>query len=244
MLYVYGVVRADHPPPRERARLLPSGPIAAAVADVPDDFVIGEDEAREHLDVLAGLLRDGPVIPVRLGTVVPGEDAVKADILEPDQARFTELLDRLDSYVELHVDVDDDEVEAIESVAASVPRGSGWASDMQSQLELGRQVASLIEERRLRLADEILNMLRPLADRDAPRSVGGEAENRILRWAFLVGRDDVDAFDGTVREVRMRYPSLTINYIGPLPAAHFLDLLAEPRDTSGDAFRGSGNWGW
>ena len=80
---VYGLVRSEHSEPPTGVRLVRSGPIAAAVSDIADTE-LHETEALGYLDVLSALLRDGPVLPARFGTVAPDEAAVREEILDPD----------------------------------------------------------------------------------------------------------------------------------------------------------------
>ena len=253
MLYVYGVVRAGDgtdsdlegvgDPPGE-VRLLTSESIAAAVSTIPEDFVIDEAAARAHLQVLIGLLERGPVIPVQLGTVGADEDGVRAEVLDSARAELVRRLDSLDGLVELHVDADDDEAEAISAVAAAAPRPTMQALDLESRIAVGEQVATLLVAHRQNLADAILQRLRALAVRDTPRSVINTAEDPVLRWAFLVRAADVSGFDEMVMEIQADYPSLSIHYVGPLPPAHFVDWDAPRTQEYTDSFTGSGKWGW
>ncbi len=254
MFYVYGVVRARDEadldlegvgnPPAE-VQLVTSGPIAAAVSTIPEDLVIDEASARAHLQVLIGLLDHGPVIPVRMGTIGDDENAVRAEVLDAAAAELVQRLDTIDGLVELHVDADDDESEAIAAVAAAAPRPTFQALDLDSRIAVGEQVASLLISHRQNLADAILQRLRPLSVRDAPRSVINSAEDPVLRWAFLVGADDISGFDEMVMEIQADYPSLSIRYVGPLPAAHFVDWdMSMMTQEYTDSFTGSGKWGW
>jgi gas vesicle protein GvpL/GvpF len=253
MLYVYGVVpardRVDSDlagvgqPPAE-VRLLISGSIAAAVSTIPEDFVVDEPAARAHLQVLIGLLDQGPVIPVRLGTIGDDEDAVRAEVLDAAQAELVRQLDSLDGVVELHVDADDDEAEAIAAVAAAAPRPTLQARDLESRIAVGEQIASLVVAHRQSLAEAILQRLVPLAVRNAPRSMIKTAEDPVLRWAFLVRVDEISKFDETVMDIQEDYPSLSIRYVGPLPAAHFVDSGGITEQEYTDSFTGSGKWSW
>src|SRR5256885_1493011 len=107
MRYVYGVVRAGHPPisskgvgkPPVDTRLVRSGPLAAAVSDVDDDFLVEENDARAHVHVLIDLLAGGPVIPIRLGTVAPDDDAVRAEVLDAARQDLVDCLEALDGKV-------------------------------------------------------------------------------------------------------------------------------------------------
>jgi gas vesicle protein GvpL/GvpF len=253
MRYVYGVVRAEHPPaqlkgvgrPPVDVRLVPSGPLAAVVSDVDDDFLVEENDARSHVHVLIDLLTGGPVIPVRLGTVAPDDDAVCAEVLDAGRDDLLGCIEALDGKVELHVDVDDNEAEAIAAVAGAGPLRPGEALDVGSALELGQRVAVLLVEHRQRLAEEIVAKLRPIAVRDAPRSVIEGPEDPVLRWAFLIDANDLVTFDEAVIGIRAAYPNLVIRYVGPLPAAHFVDWRGRPeRGDEVDTFQGNGSWGW
>lgn len=253
MLYVYGVVRARDKtdsdlegvgnPPAE-VRLLTSDSVAAAVSTIPEDFVIDEAAARAHLQVLIGLLDQGPVIPVQLGTIGDDEEGVRAEVLDAARAELAHRLDSLDGLVELHVDADDDEAEAIAAVAAAAPRPPVQSLDLESRIAVGEQVASLLVAHRRDLADAILRRLRPLAVRDTPRAVINSAEDPVLRWAFLVQASDVSGFDEMVMEIQADHPSLSIRYVGPLPPAHFVDWNEPITQEHTDSFTGSGKWGW
>lgn len=253
MRYVYGVVRSAHQAPSElygvgkppaAVRLVSSGPLAAVVSDVKEGFVVEEPDARAHVHVLIGLLGGGPVIPLRLGTVAADDDAVRAEVLDAARDELANALDGLDGLVELHVDADDNEAEVIAAVAGAAPIRPGESLDFQSALELGQHVAQLLVEHRQRLADEIVERLRPIAVRDTPRSVIKGPEDPVLRWAFLVKADDIATFDDTVVSIRAAYPSLAIRYVGPLPAAHFVDWSTTPDSDETDPFETQGNWGW
>ncbi len=260
MLYAYGLVRAGHPPPHvagignppAAVRIVDSGPVAAAVSEIPDDLVIGEDEARAHLRVLVDLLGGGPVVPVRLGTMADDEDAVRRDVVDAVAAEVGPLLDRLDGLVEVHVDVDDDEGEALAAIAAAAPSlrrtGQSRPADLSERIEAGQQVAALLVDHRQHLADEVLHRLRGFTVDDVPRSVIAGPEDPVLRWALLLRAEDLALLDQEVIALRADYPSLSIRHVGPLPAAHFVNRLSATSagnpDTTADPFRGRGTWGW
>jgi hypothetical protein len=251
MLYVYGVVRDSRPPagakgvgsPPRDVRMVSSGPLAAPVSEIPGDFAVAESDAHAHLHVLTALLRDGPVIPLRLGTVAPDDEAVRAEVLDAQRAAMLQRLDSLDGLVELHVDADDDEEEAIAAVSTAAPGAGARSVDFEAKLEFGEQIAALLIEHRQALAQAILADLRPIAVTDTPRSLIEGPEDPVLRWAFLVQQDDLELFDEAVVGVRSKHPSLAIHYVGPVPAAHFVDwqTSSEPGD---DNFSGQGHWGW
>jgi hypothetical protein len=253
MLYIYGVTRAGREQPSDTGlgeppapvRLVESGPVAAVVSELPDDFVVQDDDARAHLQVLIGLLDGGPILPVRMGTVAPGEDAVRAEVLDTARAELVSRLDSVDGLVELHVDADDDEAASIAAVARTARLQLSTGGDLSARIQLGEEVAQLLVEHRQQLAEQIVAELRPLAVQDTPRSTLRSAEDPMLRWAFLVPRDDLARFDGAIVEVRQQNPELAIRYAGPLPPSHFVDWQPAAAETEpSDSFHASGAWGF
>jgi Gas vesicle synthesis protein GvpL/GvpF len=252
MLYIYGVTRADRKRPSSTGlgeppgpvRLIESGPVAAAVGDVPQDYVVHDEDARTHLQVLIGLLGDGPVLPVRLGTVAPDDDAVRHDVLDAAQPRLVRELAAVDGFVELHVDADDDEAESIAAISRTVNLRPSDARDLTARIQLGEQIAGLLVDYRRELAEQMVAELRPLSARDTARSSINNAEDPLLRWAFLVAHQDVPRFDQAVVAVRTKHPELAIRYAGPLPPSHFVDWQPEEPSEPTDSFQAQGAWGW
>lgn len=254
MLYVYGVTRSGRGQPEaaglgqppEPVRLIESGPVAAAVSELPDDYLVQDADARAHLQVLIGLLADGPVLPVRMGTVAPDADVVRGEVLDSVAGELVDRLDALDGLVELHVDADDDEAQSIADIARSTDLRLQPGADLASRIEFGEEVAARLVEYRRQTADSILAELQPLAVRDAPRSTAVTAEDPVLRWAFLVAEEDLPRFDAAVVSVRTRHPELAIRYAGPLPPSHFLDEQPDPSSahTEADTFQANSAWGW
>lgn len=254
MLYLYGVTRAGRAQPAmaglgappEPVRLVESGPVAAAVSELPDDYVVQDEDARAHLQVLIGLLDNGPVLPVRMGTVAPGVDDVRSDVLDSAPDLLVSRLDALEGLVELHVDVDDDEARSIGELTRAGRLEAQSSSDLASRIEFGQRVAEALVDYRRQVADEIVADLRPLAARDVPRSTIRSAEDPLLRWAFLVRSDEIEEFDNRVAGIRNTHPELNLRYIGPLPPSHFVDWApgteAEPTPT--DSFQAQSAWGW
>ncbi|CAO5160737.1 Gas vesicle synthesis protein GvpL/GvpF [Frankia sp. AiPs1] len=259
---LYGIVRAGHllpgpgvqlgiGSPRAPLRLVRSGPLAAVVSATADIGEIGEQEAVRHLEILQGLLADGPVLPVRLGTVAPDDSAVRAEVLEPVRDSLPERLDAIEGLVELHLDVGEaEESELAETVGATSLAHAPPPQDLDGRLQLGQQIAELVVARRTEQAREILDALCPLTHADRPRRHHGGPEDPLLSWAFLVPAEALADFDTAVDRVRAALPHLTIEYVGPLPAVDFVDFPdrvltdAQPAATGGDTFDGSGRWGW
>jgi hypothetical protein len=216
------------------------------VSELPDDYELQDEDAHAHLQVLIGLLADGPVLPIRMGTVAPSEEAVRTELLDAVHAELSSRLDSIDGLVELHVDVDDDESASIAAVAASAGPRPGPGADLASRIQFGEEIAGLLVDYRRKIAEEIVDELRPLAQRDVPRATLKSADDPTLRWAFLVAKDELPNFDAAVATLRTEHPDLTIRYTGPLPPSHFVDAqpTAEEETKTTDSFQSQGAWGW
>jgi hypothetical protein len=229
-------------------RLNPFGDVAAAVSEV-DSETLAEADAERHLDVLLDLLRSGAVLPVQFGMAAPDEDSLAAQLGEWEPALAKELA-RFADVVEVDLTVVDDERAAVAAVLAGQPALNGLvARTPADRLALGEQLAALVLDRRARLADELLALLREAAVEDAPRALLQSAEDPVLRWAFLVARDGLAEFDAAVNKVNELHPELQFSSVGPLPPFSFVSLnmaveqRAAPTMDDSDPFR-SGKWGW
>lgn len=250
-VYVYGLVRSVHPDPRDltgagesptEVRLVRSGPIAAAVSDVPDTE-LRETDAVAYLDVLTALLRDGPVLPVRFGTVAPDEAAVRDEILDPDADLLAGRLDELDGFVEVKLEVSADEDAEIGHALTDSPslrhlidqaRRNGNALDVR--IGIGEEIGRALDARRAVLTDRIVQALGHLA---VSHLVRLPEDVTLANHAFLVHADQLADFDEAVQQVRADLGDhYDIEYVGPLPAFDFIEGEIKPQEAS------SGRWSW
>jgi hypothetical protein len=245
ILHVYGVVRADRRLP-ERLRglrgaavdLVTHDDLAAVVSPVAEDHEHGEDDAREHLAVLTALVGEGPVLPLRLGTVAPDEVAVATEVLGAPGSELRRDLDAVAGLVEVHVDVADDEHERLREIVREAPdlpsfhEGSRAGRSLDYRVRVGRLVADRLAERRAAEAEDLLARLGPLAVADAPRAA---ADGWVMRRAFLLRQADVARFDEALDAVHAHYAGTrSVTRVGPLPVFSFGRVPDSSRS----------RWGW
>jgi len=247
-LHLYAVVRGTHPLPGDltgvrdgKVRLVGSEStgLAVAVTDVPDGAEVTEDDAVRHLDTLTALLPGGPVVPLRLGTVAPDEDSVRAELLDDVDHDLGARLDGLEGLVEVHVDAADDEDARLRAILADDPglrAGRDAAGSAQGtldqQVRLGEMVAARLAEHRAADADRVLAHLAPLTLQDSPR---GSDDGWVLRHAFLLRADDMPAFDVALDDLQHDYgDAVAFSRAGPLPVFSFTVLSGSGRS----------RWGW
>src|SRR5699024_7704943 len=97
------------------------GGLAAAVSAIPLDRPPGwRAELTAHHAVVAALVKKGPAIPIRFGSVLE-TDATVVDMLAHQEHRFHELLDRLEGRVQFNLRATYVEEQALAEVVAADP---------------------------------------------------------------------------------------------------------------------------
>ena len=226
--YVYGVALRGHTQRGSgvvdaRIGTVEHGSLAAIVSPIPSLHVRAKRrDILAHQDVLQRAFAKGTVIPFRFGTAFADKDAVVSDLLEPRHDDFARLLERFDGVVELSVRahyVEDAVLREIVRDNSSISRRLGRASDVA----LGEAVANVLGAKGAAEAKEIERRLLPLAENavlEAPRT-----EYELFRAAFLVRRNEVDAFDAQMNILaREREGTVVFKYVGPLPPHSFVDV--------------------
>jgi hypothetical protein len=197
-----------------------------------------------HLDALCTLLQEGPVLPLRFGTVAPDEQTVREEVLVPDAPRLRRFLDDLDGLAEVRIHLNFEEDTALRGVLDEHDNqreiaSAGTGPDLAARIELGELIAQrLVAWRRARsktLLAEVFGLAR--------ESVAlTEREHTEERWAFLVAQHDLERVRTTVSELAAGADGFGIEYIGPLPAYSFLDAPVESVQTGQEATKSA--WGW
>lgn len=233
-LYVYGLMRADHPfrgggagvgDPPARVRRCGEGPVVAAVSAAPAQMRGKRRDLLAHHEVLGALAEDGVVLPMRFGVAVPDESALLAHVSGESQ-HYLDLLSQIEGRVELNVKGTPDEDAMVASVLAedsrirSLREASRGGRSYDGMLRLGEVVSTAVEARRRSWADQMVGRLRPLAVRT---TLGPPVADVALNAAFLVDRARVDEFSAAVDELAKRssFPA-DVRLTGPLPPYSFV----------------------
>jgi hypothetical protein len=211
VIWLYGICdRPDLPPPRRRGLAhaplegLRQGPLLAvftrherSVADPAPDALWAHERVVERLMV------DRAVLPMRFGSTVDDEHAVRRFLVEHESS-FIAMLDRVSGRVELGVRVlkISPPLEAAPVVVAS---GREY---LLAKLQNGRRVSGL---------DEPLAELAVATRHQSPRSA-----DEVLRSAYLVERLAIARFRGTVERLQAAHPELAILCTGPWPPYSFV----------------------
>lgn len=239
-LYVYAVVRADHPEPTDvegvggaEVGLLRDGALAVAVSSAPEPLVGRRRDLLAHSSAVETLWSQGPLLPMRFGVVAPDEDALRRDVLDDPDGRLAERLETLADAAEVSVKVWHDEPTVLREVvsenrdiASLRSRAQRGGASYNDQIRLGELVASAVEAKAAQDADRLLADLTPLARSTVP---GPPVDGAVLNASFLVPREQADAFRAAVdRLIGGEGGRLSARVNGPVPPYSFVDEPQPP----------------
>ncbi len=196
-----------------------------------EDLAWLEAVAREHDAVVSAVAEAGPTAPLRLATICLDDDGVRAR-LDEWHDQLCAVLDRVEGNLEWSVKAFARQVAAGPSAGpgvrpdASAPgAGAAYLKRKREQTVQRQQT----EEQALRLADEVHSVLsrhsvasRRLPPQD-PRLTGHEG-TMTLNGAYLVPREQADAFAGEIAALAEQHPEAHLQAGGPWPPYSFASL--------------------
>jgi hypothetical protein len=213
MIWLYGICdRPDLPPPRRRGLAhapldgVREGPLLAVFTR--HEHSVGDpapDALWAHERVVERLMADRTVLPMRFGSTVAGDDAVRRLLLERGSS-FLAMLDRLRGRVELGIRVLQVSVEQPVAVAVGPP--ATGRDYLLAKMQNGRRASGL---------DDPLSRLAVATRQQPPRSA-----DEVLRGAYLVERPGVARFRTAVERLQRAHPELAILCTGPWPPYSFV----------------------
>jgi hypothetical protein len=238
-VYVYGVITAadaaslpDTGVEGSPVRAIGEGALAALVSDVAGGALAAAREVRAHWKVLENVSSNTTVLPIRFGTVMESDDAVREQLLVGNAGHLTALLGELKGRVQVVVKGTYAEEDLLRGVVTTSPKVAALRERLgrlppeagyYERIRLGEMVA--VEVDRLRLDDtaRALARLEPLAI--ATRSEGLGAPDAAFNLAFLVDRERLDDFSAAVTALIAELGDrVSVRYVGPLAPYSFADV--------------------
>ncbi|PWR11427.1 gas vesicle protein GvpFL [Micromonospora sicca] len=238
-LFIYGIVPSDVEPtpdaegvgdPAGEVTAVRHGDLAALVSEVGLEEPMGRPaDLTAYQTLLDGTAAVAPVLPVRFGTVVTGQDAV-AELLEAHHDRFAAALDEFEDRLQYTVHGRFDEEEMISdfltenSAAAALAeqvRGRQEAETREKRIRLGEMISQGVELRREAENRALIEALTPYAVAHAPRPPSSELD--AMNVAFLVATDDEEDFVRAVEDfAEQRRGLVRMRLLGPLAPYDFV----------------------
>lgn len=237
-LYLYGVVGTTPPLPLAvegvagGVRVFVEGDLGVIVGAEPAGGLKGlarEQAVRlllRHQQTLEAALSHTTVLPIRFGTVAPGEEAVRSMLTEGG-ALFRERLEAFLGRQQMEIVVSWDlgrvfaEI-AMEADVAKARRAieEGAEGGESARVELGRTVKAALERRRAALAEKLGEELRTIAVDMTENAIMDD--RMVANFALLIDREDAASLEGVLNRLDADFGgSLNFRCIGPLPPANF-----------------------
>src|ERR1051325_1958405 len=204
--------------------------MAAVVSDVP---IAPLDSTREnvlaHERVNETVMRDHTVIPMSFGTIFKTREDI-LELLKSAYDAFADVLNKMQDKLEFGLKVlwDRDEiVRQIEQEDEDIHRlkteiSSQKGSTYFARMQYGRLIDGALQQRSERYVAEFLQRLRDVSVASrVNRAIG---DKMIMNAAFLVQRDQEQAFDRRIKEIASHFDKLTFKYTGPWPPYNFVNI--------------------
>jgi hypothetical protein len=204
--------------------------MAAVVSDVP---IAPLDSTREnvlaHERVNERVMRDHTVIPMSFGTIFKTHDDI-VELLRSAYDAFADVLNKMQDKLEFGLKVvwDRDEIiRAIEQEDEDIGRlkreiSSQKGSTYFARVQYGRLIDAALQARSDQYVTEFLQRLRNVSV--ASRVNKAIGDKMIMNAAFLVQRDQEQAFDRRIKEIASAFDKLTFKYTGPWPPYNFVNI--------------------
>jgi hypothetical protein len=204
--------------------------MAAVVSDVP---ISPLDSTREnvlaHERVNETVMRDHTVIPMSFGTIFKTRDDI-LELLRSAYEAFADVLNKMQDKLEFGLKVvwDRDEIiRVIEQEDEDIHRlkreiSSQKGSTYFARVQYGRLIDAALQARSDRYVTEFLQRLRNVSV--ASRVNKAIGDKMIMNAAFLVQREQEQAFDRRIKEIASSFDKLTFKYTGPWPPYNFVNI--------------------
>lgn len=229
--YLYGIVLATAELPSglqgvqgHPVRLLESGRVAAVVSDAEPEKVLGTpDNLLAHTRLLDALAAETPVLPLAFGTVVPGAEAVTADVLEPGEEEYHAGLEDVSGRVQYTVAVTFDRDTVMREIVQAVPEvaelrtaiaGTSEDQTRPQRIRLGELMVQAFEEKQPAAAEPVLERLERVTVRMAVQEQRQPED--VVQAAVLVAEADTEVFEEELEDLGAAFhPRLKFRLVGP-----------------------------
>ena len=204
--------------------------LAAVVSDAPLEVL---DSTREnvlaHERVNETVMREHTVIPMSFGTIFKTREDI-VELLRSAAEAFGDVLNKMQNKLEFGLKVLWDRDQAVREVESEDEDISRLKKEISGQkgptyfarMQYGRLVDAALHARSERYVAAVLDELRDVSV--ASRINKPIGDKMIMNAAFLISRDQEQAFDAKVKSIASRFDKLTFKYTGPWPPYNFVNI--------------------
>jgi hypothetical protein len=204
--------------------------LAAVVSDAPLEVL---DSTREnvlaHERVNETVMHEYTVIPMSFGTIFKTREDI-VELLRSAAEAFGDVLNKMQNKLEFGLKVLWDRDQAIREVEAEDEDIGRLKKEISGQkgptyfarMQYGRLIDTALQTKSERYVADILEQLREVSV--ASRINKPIGDKMIMNAAFLISRDQEQAFDTKVKSIAGRFDKLTFKYTGPWPPYNFVNI--------------------
>lgn len=185
-----------------------------------------------HTEVTEVVMKEHTLLPVRFGSIMPDESAIKKDLLESRYSELDDLLVKMDNQIEMGVKsfwYEEklfkeilEENDPIRSLRDSLV-GKSAEESYRERMRLGEMIEVSMDRKRAVESENILSSLRPLASDINLQDI--IVDRMVLNAAFLIDRNHEDQFDEAVKHLDASHSDrMLFKYVGPAPPYNFVNL--------------------
>ncbi|MGW4892986.1 GvpL/GvpF family gas vesicle protein [Kitasatospora sp. NPDC004240] len=234
-VYVYAIADGGHPArldglagvgdPPEELTALEESDLIAVVSSVPDALRARRRDVMAHQGVLQDLMADGPVLPLRFGTVAGGSDEVRATLKE-NAGFYRERLRALTGCAEYLLKASFDEEVVLRRILLDSPQAqqlneeSRRTGSTDVKLRLGELLAGQLQERGRAAAAQVHDAVAPLAREIHENEPHGDD---VLSFSLLVQEERREELLDAEADLAERLgEGVRFRLHGPLPPYSFV----------------------
>lgn len=219
MVYAYAIAESVPEPPHAAGldgaplRVVAAEGLAAVVSDRGDEeLTLTEDSLWAHERIVERLMQERPVLPMRFGSVLAGDDAVAA-MLSARRDELTDGLRRVRGAVELGVRIawDQQAIERDDAPAAGGP-GTAYLMSLSGSRRRARDLAERVDRCVAELSRASVKHLL-------------KVPSLPVTAAYLVDRAYVPEFRNRIAGLGAELPEVELACTGPWPPYSFAEEL-------------------
>lgn len=239
--YLYGIIRTDK---REsfgnigvgnsKVYTIQQEDIGAVVSDIPLGYKVEVEEVMTHEKALRKIMEIRSIIPMGFGVISKNEAEIK-NILKRARMKFKNTLEKIDNKLQINVKIswnkailagilgENEEIRALSAKAKKT-------ADQSLKIELGRQVKSILDERKNKYLKNVHSVLGGLSSGFKENKITDQ--DTVMNASFLVDKEQERKFYDKTDELEKEYDKkLTFLVVGPLPPYNFTEIEIKKMDS-------------
>lgn len=210
--------------------------LGAVISDSPvTQYPVTRANTMAHQNVMEEVMNRYPMLPVRFGTVSEGRNLIRQRLLDERHRELSDTLSYMAGKVELGIKAIWNDMKPVFDEIAVRNKDISRLRDrllkrrggvQRDQVRLGEMVKNALKAWKEEQREAIL---RPLEGLWVERKQNADfGDQMIVNAAFLVGKENEEAFDAAVEGISHAYAErMKLKYVGPVPPCNFVEIVVK-----------------